>query len=69
MQKLQEDKAKKIGAAMDDPKMNAKLTVEELLQLFGAVVHEDQNPVIVIEGGPTSRHVPPGAITESEDSE
>lgn len=74
MQELQEDKAKKIGAVMDNPKMNAKLTVDELLHLFGPVVYEDRKPVAVIEAGkegsPTPRCVrPPSAITESEDSE
>lgn len=76
IQKLQEDKTKKIGAVMDNPKMLGKLTLDELLRLFGPVVYEDQTPIILIEadekGGPATQRVSiPRAtcVTESEDSE
>lgn len=76
IQKLQEEKAKKIGAVMVDPKMLGKLDLHELLRLFGPVVYENGKPIIVSEadkeGDPKSPRVPSlqaACITESEDSE
>ena len=74
LQDMQKVKAETIGAAINDPKMLGKHTVMELLRLFGPVVREDHQPIIVMaddqEGGPTSKRVPASyAITESEDSE
>ena len=37
---MQEVKSKKIEAAIDDPKIFDKLTLEELLKLFGPVHHD-----------------------------
>lgn len=48
LQEMQKVKAQKIGAVMDDPKMLGKLTLDELLRLFGPVIQEDQNPIIVV---------------------
>lgn len=75
LQDMQRVKAEKIGAAIDDPKMLGKLTLDELLRLFGPVVLDaNGKPFIVVEnheaGGPTPQRAPfPTAITESGDSE
>ena len=72
IEKLQDAKAKKIAAVMDDPKMLGKLTLDELLRLFGPVVYENHQPIIVDknvkEGGSTSQVASfPRSVTEFED--
>lgn len=54
---------------MDDPKMLGKLTLDELLRLFGPVVYENHRPIVVIDADKEPQHVPfPYATTEYGDS-
>ena len=49
LQAMQMVKAKRIGAAIDDLKMLGKLSLEQLLRLFGPVVHDDnRRPFILV---------------------
>lgn len=50
LQQMQLVKAKKIGAAIDDSKMLEKLSMDELLRLFGTVEHDgDNKPFILVD--------------------
>lgn len=72
IQRMQDDKAKKIGAAINDPKMLGKLAVDELLRLFGPVVCENGKPIVKMKRSGATKRVPfphTMRITESEDSE
>ena len=66
---LQSKKDKIIGAAMDDRSVLSKLTIEDMLRLFGNVVH-DQNsqPFIFTEEDPEIASMVPPPSTEEEDT-
>ena len=50
LQNMQDSKQEKIGAAIDDSKMLDKLSLEELMRLFGPVkVGEDRRPFILVD--------------------
>lgn len=49
LQDMQMVKAKRIGAAIDDLKMLGKLSLEQLLRLFGPVAHDaSRRPFILV---------------------
>lgn len=51
LQNLQDSKQEAIGAAIDDSRMLDKLSLTELMRLFGPVgVGEDRRPFILVEG-------------------
>ena len=66
---MQKRKDKIIEAAMDDRSVLSKLTLEDILQLFGDVVHdEDCKPFIFTEEGPDIASMVPPPSTEEEDT-
>ena len=61
LQTLQDSKQEVIGAAIDDSKMLDKLSLPELMRLFGPVaVGEDRRPFILVDEGVGEDSVPPG---------
>ena len=66
---MQRRKDKIIEAAMDDRSVLSKLTLEDMLQLFGDVVHDkNSKPFIFTEEDPDIESMIPPASTEEEDT-
>ena len=65
--KMQRRKDKIIEAAMDDRSVLSKLTIEDMLQLFGDVVHDqDSKPFIFTEEDPEIASMMPPASMEED---
>ncbi len=66
---MQSRKDKIIEAAMDDRSVLSKLTLEDMLQLFGDVVHDNNaRPFIFTEEDPDVASMVPPASAEEEDT-
>ncbi len=66
---MQKRKDKVIEAAMDDRSVLSKLTLEDMLQLFGDVVHDkNSRPFIFTEEDPDIASMVPPASTEEEET-
>lgn len=66
---MQSRKDKIIEAAMDDRSVLSKLTIEDMLRLFGDVVHDEESqPFIFTEDDPEIASMMPAASTAEEDT-
>lgn len=66
---MQKRKDKIIEAAMDDRSVSSKLTLEDMLQLFGDVGHDDNSrPFIFTEEDPDIASMVPPPSTEEEET-
>ena len=66
---MQKRKDKVIEAAIDDRSVLSKLTLEDMLQLFGDVVHDkNSRPFIFTEEDPDIASMVPSASTEEEET-
>ena len=66
---MQRRKDKIIEAAMDDRSVLSKLTIEDMLRLFGDVIHDlNSKPFIFTEDDPEIASMVPPPTTAEEDT-
>jgi len=69
LQRLQEDKKETIDAAIgDDGKRQAKLSLTELMRLFGPVQGEEGREFILVDDGDEYADTMPAIANEHEDN-